>query len=231
MKDCAVGGVNTLRIDVAEGVEQAFVEVRWSVVNRPERTVLSLRRNEGELASPERGLATCRCPKCSAPLDDNGQATCAYCGDALTSAPTDWVLDAMLTWEAFCAGARPTDPNSSKPSGTRAPPPREALRLFHAVAAFATVDGQVTEAERVHLVALAARWKLPAAELEQALQGPFEVPQFSSGSPEAQVFLSSLVDLTYADGHDASELMALTRVSMVLGLAPKLLALLEAKRR
>ena len=83
-----------------------------------------------------------------------------------------------------------------------------------------------------HALALLQRLHHPADRgLQEALQGPFEVPQFSSGSPEAQVFLSSLVDLTYADGHDASELMALTRVSMVLGLAPKLLALLEAKRR
>ncbi len=227
MDDCAVGAVNTKDLRREGEDDVAACEVRWSAKGRHERYVLLLKRR-GAGAPSTIGLATNRCAACSAPLTDNGQPTCEYCGAALAASAQDWVLDTILTWEQFIARGLQRSVAAVAP----APPPKhESLRLFQCVAAFARTDGVVTDQERLHLRQLAKSWGLAEAVVEPAIQSADATPPFPRGSPEAVVLLSALIELALVDQADIRELQQLTRVAASLGLAPKLTQLLAARKR
>jgi len=244
--ECAVGAVEVRRFWLDGDAERVAVEVRWSarlgvgpadgrpprLPTLPQRSALVLRRKAGATSSAERGLSTCRCPSCGAPLTDNGQPSCEYCGAALASGELDWILEALLPWEGWAAQRGPGDGAGTAP-GPRMPDGEERERLVYLMAAMAAADGQVDARERQLLKLAATRWRVPWANVELALSasgGLFE-KLLQRGSAEAEAFLGELVSMARADGViDRRERRLLESAAAHLGLAARLAELLAEPR-
>lgn len=237
LAECAVGAAHTRAIDLENDLELASVELRWSarlgVISRgskptglptqPRRSVLVLQRKVGAKTSPANGLSTSRCPSCAAPLSDNGQPTCEYCGVALSSGEGDWVLREVLGWEAWRANADRTE--RPRPVAAKVPDRDERERLVYVMAALAAADGVIDRRERSLLKMTADRWGISWSSVELALDagpGLFE-KLMVRGSVEAEVFLRELVAMALVDGKvDMNERKMLAAAASHLGLGSRL---------
>jgi tellurite resistance protein len=243
LSECAVGAAHTRALDLDGALELAFVELKWSarigvvargsqaagVPTRPLRSVLVLQRKAGATTSTANGLATNRCPSCGAPLSDNGQATCEYCGVVLSGGEGDWVLREVLGWEQWQAVANRTD--RPRPVVAKVADRDERERLVYLMAALAASDGVVDRRERSLLRMTADRWGIPWSNVELALgagPGLFE-KLMAKGSVEAEVFLRELVAMALVDGKiDVNERKMLDAAASHLGMGNRLSELLGA---
>lgn len=242
--DCAVGAVNAQQFTQTERTHVAAVEVRWSAKqftrargeptppgpSRPQRSVLLLERVVGAKSLLEAGLSTSRCPRCAAPLTDNGQPRCEFCGAVLEAGQGDWVLKALLPWEGWMAGGGTPASAGAVPVGAKVPDREERERLLCAMALLARADGVVSQAERKHLRMAASRWDVPWPKVELALEAQeasFRRQLPERGSAESEVFLRELVALALVDGRiDPQERRLLATTARHLGLTFRLDALL-----
>lgn len=117
--ECAVGAVITRMLRQQDGFDQAHLEIRWSarmgncaVGEAPralptlaQRWVFVLVRKTGARPHADTGLATDRCGNCGAPLTDDGNLACEFCGVIAASAEHDWVLAAAMPYVAWNASA------------------------------------------------------------------------------------------------------------------------------
>jgi uncharacterized membrane protein YebE (DUF533 family) len=109
---------------------------------------------------------------------------------------------------------------------------RERERLLYMMAAMATADGLVSEKERKLLKLCSERWSIPWEKVEMALAaGPHLFEKLlPKGSPEAEVFLSSLVQMALVDGRvDRQERRMLEVAASRLGVPNRLDQLLARK--
>lgn len=235
--ECAVGAVNTRRLDHDGTNDLAHLEVRWSarmgvgpigekppslpVV--PQRWVFTLMRKAGATTNAANGMSTNRCPSCSAPLTDNGQPSCEFCGTMLQSGERDWVLKDARVWESWAAQARPASSSGATASGQRdrVASKEERERLLYMMAAMAAADGVVDAKERELLKMCSQRWSVPWANVELALSagtGLFE-RLVQKGTPEAETFMSELVSMALIDGKiDRAERKMLEAAAQHLGI-------------
>lgn len=237
--DCAVGAVDTLRFDREEGLELASVEIRWSARRgtangetpaelpvRPQRSVMVLARKAGALTPVGNGVATNRCPGCGAPLADNGQASCEYCGVPLASGERDWVIHALTSWESWRAGRGREERDPSGPASL-APPVAdraERARLVFLMIDVAKADGVVEERERGLIRMAADRWGVARADVESALDSDRApgAPPVAKRSAEAEVAMRDLVAVALVDRKiDARERKLLYQAALHLGLAAR----------
>jgi len=203
----------------------------------PQRWMFTLVRKRGATTNTANGISTSRCPHCSAPLTDSISTRCDYCGVELSSGAPDWVLASAQTIEAWnsreddifrAVAAKP----GQKPTEEIITDVRERERLIYMMAAMAAADGVVDERERKLLKLCSTRWSIPWAKVEMALQaGPqlFDrlVPK---GSPEAEVFLHSLLQMALVDGRiDKHELRMLQSAALRLGIPERLEQILAGK--
>jgi predicted lipid-binding transport protein (Tim44 family)/tellurite resistance protein len=249
--ECAVGSVDT-RLLTSDGADQlASIEVRWSaktalvqqgsappnVPSQPQRWVMVLQRKAGAVTAAENGMATNRCSSCGAPLSENGQPSCEFCGAALASGEREWVIRAFGSWEWWRAHegrgtSAGTGAGRPAPVAARVPDRDERERLVYVMAAMAMADGVVEPRERQLLKMASQRWNVPWANVELALQaGPELVGQLlTKGSEEAEAFLHELVALALVDGKvDAKERKLLQLAALHLGLAARLEEFLTAR--
>ncbi len=251
--ECAVGGVmaRLLRTASTETYDEAHLEVRWSakmgigpeaerpppLPTVPQRWMFILARQRGATTNTANGMSTSRCPHCGAPLTDSLSATCDYCGVELSSGARDWVLESALTIEAW--NSHEQERFEAVVAKSAAPPANEEItdvhereRLLYMMAAMAAADGVVDEREKRLLKLYSDRWSIPWAKVEMALSaGPqlFDrlVPK---GSPEAEVFLHSLLQMALVDGRiDKQERKMLELAALRLGLADRLAEILAGR--
>ncbi len=238
--ECAVGGVNTQQLSQQGGKDVAAVEIKWSakigigpkggkppaLPSQPQRYVMLLERASGAKSSADNGMATNRCPQCHAPLTDNGQPSCEFCGTVLNSGERDWVVQDFGGWEWWKAkGGKPATPNVA-PAAAKVPDKDERERLVYLMAAMAMADGTVDEKERAMLKMASDRWGVPWANIELALNSP-ATSIFNrlivKGSSEAESFMRELVQVALADGKvDSKEKRMLEAAAAHLGLAGRL---------
>lgn len=230
-RECAIGAVETRKLEAVGDRERAHVEVRWSARLAdgparpiPQRSVLTLERSSSAKTHVEHGLSSYRCSNCHAPATDNGETVCEFCGHAFDAADGDWVLGDLRTWEAY-RGATP----SSGPSAAHVPPLEERERLVYLMAAVAAADGVVDARERALLRECAERWGVSFANVELALgagDGLF-TRLLAKGSTDAEALLCELVQLAKADGAiDRKERKLLDAAAAHLGLVDRLPSLL-----
>ena len=251
--ECAVGGVMVRLLQPASTgtYDEAHLEVRWSakmgigpetehpppLPTVPQRWMFILVRKRGATTNTANGMSTSRCLHCGAPLTDSLSATCDYCGAELSSGERDWVLELALTIEAW--NSRERERFQAVVAKSAAPPANEVItdvhereRLLYMMAAMAAADGVVDEREKSLLKLYSGRWSIPWAKVEMALSaGPqlFDrlVPK---GSPEAEVFLHSLLQMALVDGRiDKQERKMLELAALRLGLADRLSEILAGK--
>ncbi|MBS1148375.1 MAG: hypothetical protein H6Q89_73 [Myxococcaceae bacterium] len=239
--ECAVGAVQTRAVQPIEGFEQAHVEIRWSARHGigpigekppslptvPQRWVFTLTRKAGAKTHAEAGMATHRCPQCSAPASDSASTACEFCGTELASGERDWVLSDAVLWEAWrsATSSRPR-PGASAQVVDRS----ERERLLYMMAAMAIADGVVDDKERALLKMCSERWNVPWANVELALNaGPNLFGRLvAKQTPEAENFLRELVNLALVDGKiDRKEKQLLEAAAVHLGLSHQLPALIK----
>lgn len=238
--DCAVGAVDTLLLATRDGFDLASVEIRWSarlgtVANgqvpadlptRPQRGVMVLTRQRGALTAVGNGMATNRCPGCGAPLVDNGQPACEYCGVPLASGEKDWVIHEFGSWESWRAGHGREWRNASGASPA-APPVadrEERARLVFLMVDVAKADGAVSDSERRLLKMAADRWSVPWAEVESALDAGHAPsgPPVVKRSAEADAVMRELVAVALVDRKiDPRERKLLYQAAMHLGVVSR----------
>ena len=238
--ECAVGGVNTQQLSQVDGKDVAAVEIKWSakigigpkggkppaLPSQPQRYVMLLERATGAKSSADNGMSTNRCPQCNAPLTDNGQPTCEFCGALLSSGEKDWVMKDFGSWEWWRSkGGQPATTRAA-PAAAKVPDREERERLVYLMAAMAMADGVVDEKERKLLKMASERWGIPWANVELALNAPagslFD-KLIAKGSTEAESFLKELVAVAMADGKiDSMEKKMLEAAAEHLGLGGRL---------
>src|SRR5215472_17041092 len=251
--ECAVGGViaRMFRPDSGSEYDEAHLEVRWSakmgigpeserppsLPTVPQRWMFLLIRRRGATTNTANGMSTSRCPQCSAPLTDSLSTACDYCGVELSSGARDWVLQSAETIEAW--NSREEDrfqaiavKPGERPAADVITDVRERERLLYMMAAMAAADGVIDEREKKLLKLCSDRWAVPWAKVEMAMSaGPqlFDrlVPK---GSPEAEVFLHSLVQMALVDGRiDKHERRMLESAALRLGIPERLQQILSGK--
>jgi tellurite resistance protein len=238
--ECAVGSVTLRALRVPDqGAHEAHVEIRWSArmgvgPTLPQRWVFSLCRGAGAKTNAAAGMSTNRCPQCNAPLTDSLTATCDFCGFALGAGERDWVLAAAVPVERWHASEQ--RPSDAAPGRVAAPDEDSVLdaeereRLLYMMAGIAAADGVVTDSERRMLQLFSKRWSVPWDKVEMALNaGPalFERLIPREGTPEAELFLKSLVEMALVDGKvDRAERRMLDAAAQKLGLVPQLARML-----
>lgn len=247
--ECAVGGVNTQQLTQANGKDVAAVEIKWSakigigpkgtkppkLPSQPQRYVMLLERASGAKSSADNGMATNRCLQCGAPLTDNGQPSCEYCGAVLNSGERDWVIQDFGGWEWWkskggqpaTAAAPVARPSSAKMgNAARVPDKEERERLVFLMAAMAMADGVVDQKERQLLKMASDRWSVPWANVELALNAPANTmfnKLIVKGSTEAESFMRELVNVALADGKiDSREKKMLEAAAAHVGLQGRL---------
>jgi len=237
--ECSVGSVDTLQFSQAAGRTVAAVEIRWSariavapengrppsVPSQPQRYVMLLERRNGAQTTTS-GMSTNRCPSCAAPLGDNGQPTCEFCGTVLSAGDADWVLRDFGSWEWWRAQGE-TSAGSRANSGAEDVPDREEReRLVYLMVAMAKADGEVDQKEWAMLRMASGRWGIAWEKVELALNAASEtLPEspVAKGSAEAESFMRDVVQLMLADGKvDAKEKKLLKAVAAHLGLQGRL---------
>ncbi len=238
--ECAVGGVNTQQLTQANGKDIAAVEIKWSakigigpkggkppaLPSQPQRYVMLLERASGAMTSADHGMSTNRCPNCAAPLTDNGQPSCEFCGALLSSGEKDWVMQDFGSWEWWRSkGGQPATSRAS-PAAQKVPDKDERERLVYLMCAMAMSDGVVDAKEKALLKMASDRWGVPWANVELALNAPPN-SMFNKlivkGSTEAESFLRELVQVALADGKvDAKEKKMLEAAAAHLGLNGRL---------
>jgi tellurite resistance protein len=238
--ECAVGGVNTQQLTQANGKDIAAVEIKWSakigigpkggkppaLPSQPQRYVMLLERASGAMTSADHGMSTNRCPNCAAPLTDNGQPSCEFCGALLSSGEKDWVMQDFGSWEWWRSkGGQPATSRAS-PAAQKVPDKDERERLVYLMCAMAMSDGVVDAKEKALLKMASERWGVPWANVELALNAPPN-SMFNKlivkGSTEAESFLRELVQVALADGKvDAKEKKMLEAAAAHLGLSGRL---------
>jgi tellurite resistance protein len=195
----------------------------------PQRWVFTLERKSGAKTNADNGMSTNRCPNCSAPLTDNGQASCEFCGQMLASGERDWVLRDARGWESWKAQAR-SAPAPSAARADRVVSKDERERLLYMMAGMAMADGVLDAKERELLKMCSQRWSVPWSNVELALSaGPSLFERLvQKGSPEAEMFLNELVQMALIDGKvDRSERKLLESAAQHLGCPEKLEKLLQ----
>lgn len=243
--ECAVGAVNTQQIQQTADGELAAVEIRWSakigvagknalppaVPSQPQRYVMLLERKSGAVSSADHGMSTNRCPNCGAPLTDNGQPSCEFCGQLLSSGEKDWVIRDFGGWEWWRSTGGQTAQQAPRlemkaPKWAGTPNREERERLVYLMAAMAMADGVVDPNERKLLKMASDRWGVPWANVELALNAPANTmfnKLIVKGSTEAEAFLKELVAVALADGKiDSKERKMLEAAAAHVGLEGRL---------
>jgi hypothetical protein len=247
--ECAVGAVNLRRVESGDEADFASVEIRWSArvavqaegsgpgtpVSRPQRSVAVLTRKAGAKTQETHGLSTNRCPRCHAPLSDNGSTRCEFCSAELASGDADWVLDEWLSWETYCARFGEVRTRQATSPLERVPDEEERTRLLYLMAAMVAADKTIAPSELKALKLAAERWRVPWANVELALAaGPNLFDKLlASGSAEGETFLRELLTIALVDGRiDAKERRLLEAAAARVGHASKLAELIrEASAR
>ncbi|MHB8876107.1 MAG: TIM44-like domain-containing protein [Myxococcaceae bacterium] len=242
--ECAVGAAITRALEDRSGYDFAHVEVRWSarmgigpegqpppaLPTVPQRWVFTLVRKAGATTNTSNGMSTHRCPQCNGPLTESVSSTCDFCGAELGGGERDWVLSSAASFEAWNAtenqrfharqAGTPANASAAPPAAVMITDVQERERLLYMMAAMAAADGVVDEAERKLLKMCSQRWSVPWKNVELALgAGPGLFDRLAQkGSPEAEAFFKSLVDMALIDGKiDKSERKLLNQAAAHLG--------------
>lgn len=230
-REVAVGAVNTQQLSRQNDKDVAAIEVRWSAKvgagqSQPLRYVMLLERGAGAKTPDGHGMSTNRCSQCGAPLTDNGQPVCEFCGNVFSSGVNDWVLRDVGSWEWWRGHGGAPATSRAAPAAARVPDREERERLVYLMAVMARADGVVDESERKLLRMASERWNVPWANVELALNATGDSlfgKLIVRGSSEAESFMRELVQVAKADGKiDARERKLLASAATHLGLSGRL---------
>jgi tellurite resistance protein len=204
--------------------------------------MFKLQRSATAKTQTDSGMATNRCPNCHAPLTDTLSASCDYCGTMLGTGQGDWVLARAQPYESWDAVETERYQAVTQPKEAAAPAVatregviadvKERERLLYMMAAMAAADGTVDAGEKKLLRVCAQRWSVPWSNVELAISSGEQLFEklVPKNSPEAERFLSAIVQVALADGKiDRKERRMLESAAERLGIPDRLTALLGGR--
>ncbi|UPT73449.1 MAG: TerB family tellurite resistance protein [Elusimicrobiota bacterium] len=200
LDDAAVGVVDLGVMERDKDWSRAHVRVRWSASGFARTEVFIMKRAASAVTDARQGLRTARCPACGAPPAIAEPAACAYCGAPADDGRRDWVLDRVVSFEAW---RRPPALSAPAPVAAAAWKPLSPMAAFEAMAAVMVSDGEVSLGERAALDAFARARGLPAERtvevLAAARAGALDVPAAENGE-QAAAIIRSMARIGLADG-------------------------------
>ena len=223
-KTPAVGVVEILQIVPADDDEfdRILVMVRWSATKakgdrkkplllgqqRIYSHVLILKRRQGTKSNTDNAFASFSCSGCGAPIDVGGAQACVFCGSPLNDGSGDWVLEDV--------GPRNTVDSyrieDEQEQLLQTPGRVERLEgdrflnepeLLTALSRILTVDGELHDKERDHIINLAESRGVSKDRLKTIFATatskdiPISVPQ---NLQQANVFMDHLLRAALVDG-------------------------------
>lgn len=223
-KTPAVGVVETVQCVPArdDKFDRIMVLVRWSATRaegdrrnpklhgrqRIYSHVLVLKRSKDAISKAEQAFASFSCSGCGAPIDFGGAKSCAFCGSVLNDGSGDWVLEDVGPHNMLNEVRR--EDQSVRDGQQYGDDDRlETDRLLNepelltALARILTVDGELHQKEREHILQLAASRGVPKKRLKAIFSTatsqdvPVNVPQ---NPQQAKVFMEHLVRAALIDG-------------------------------
>ncbi len=220
-KTPAVGAVEIVQCVPAgkDEFDRILVMVRWSATKakgdrkrpillghqRIYSHIMILRRRRGITSDINNAFASFSCSGCGAPIDVGTAQACGFCGSPLNDGTGDWVLEDVgpknitnsfptenqkeqLTADADCLDG---DRSLNDPE------------LLTALSRILTVDGELLEKERKHIISLAESRGVPKDRLKTIFATatsrdiPITLPQ---NLKQANVFMEHLLRAALVDG-------------------------------
>jgi hypothetical protein len=223
-KTPAVGVVEIVQCVPAQDDEfdRILVMVRWSATKakgdrqkplllgqqRIYSHVLILKRRKGTTSNIDNAFASFSCSGCGAPIDVGAAQSCGFCGSPLNDGSGDWVLEDVgprnmvdsYRIEDEQEQLLQTPGNVERLQGDRSLNDPE---LLTALCRILTVDGELHDKERKHIIDLAQSRGVPKDRLKTIFATatskdiPITVPQ---NLQQANVFMDHLLHAALVDG-------------------------------
>lgn len=245
-KTPAVGVVEIVQCVPAgeDEFDRIMVMVRWSATRaRGERTnpqlqghqriyshVLILKRSRNAVSKAELAFASFSCSGCGAPIDAGRSKACGYCGATLNDGSGDWVLedvgpqnlpDSIRIEQVAAATAGLTGSGIDRFESDRL---QNEPELLAALVKILTIDGQLHEKERAHIIRLAESRGVPKNRLksifETAVADDTDVA-VPTDPVQGQLFMDHLLRAALVDGKvSRSEFDLLVKAGLQIGWSP-----------
>lgn len=223
-KTPAVGVVEIVQCIPArdDSFDRILVLVRWSATRatgdrkkpklqghqRIYSHVLVLKRSKDAVSKTEQAFASFSCSGCGAPIDFGGTKSCGFCGSVLNDGNGDWVLEDVGPHNMMDEIRREdrADDAINESGGVER---LEADRLLNepelltALARILTIDGELHEKEREHILQLAESRGVPKDRLKMIFRTaaakdiPINIPQ---NPQQAKAFMEHLIRAALVDG-------------------------------
>jgi tellurite resistance protein len=217
----AVGAVDLLAFAEAQGMVKAFIRVKYSGSERPDREGVFQERylvfsKAADAGTGKANLSCMTCPNCGGPIESSDQAKCAYCENILSSPAANWVLTEFGGREllAEAAAARSSALSSIAGGGGR-PSAQSAngqMRILSAIVSATLEDGAITPQEESTIREFARHFGLGPILVDIVLKKARENPDAmfeAVDKPTALAWLNNLVLVAAADGRISPEEEAL----------------------
>lgn len=255
-KTPAVGVVEVVQCVPAQADEfdRILILVRWSGtkaqghrlkpmsvgIQRIYSHVLTLKRRQGTLSQVEKTFSSSGCSNCGAPINPGAASTCGFCGTPLNDGAGDWILEDVGPHNMI-ESLRREDRRESQLNGQQQPERLKADRLLNepelltALSRILTVDGELHDKERRHLIQLARSRGVSEDRLKTIFATatskdmPIIVPQ---DLRQANVFMDHLLRAALVDGRvTRSEHQLLLKASQQIGWSAADLKIALARNR
>lgn len=233
--ECAVGAVETLGIAAADDLDRALVQVRWCATTyaidpagartkKPgggvHTQVFVLQREHSARSDIDAALSSSHCPGCGAAQKETSGGACEYCGTALNSPSTEWMLEDIasplaqnvreLRRQAEAGGGPQHDEGVDAAVGG----PGEGVQGGAEAAAWMVqvmlADGTIDAKERQLIESYGAARGVPKPQIDMLItamqSGQLEAPQPGS-KDEAREWLTAMTSMALADGEVSPEEM------------------------
>jgi hypothetical protein len=220
-KTPAVGAVEIAQCVPARDDEfdRILVMVRWSATKakgdhrkpllmghqRIRSHVMILKRRKGTTSSIDNAFASFSCSGCGAPIDVGGAQACGFCGSSLNDGSGDWVLEDVGPRNIVDAFPTENQREQLTESAERLDGDRSLNNpeLLTALARILTIDGELHDKERKHIVDLAQGRGVSNSRLKTIFatatskDNPINIPQ---NLKQANDFMDHLLRAALVDG-------------------------------
>lgn len=202
--------------------DRIVVLVRWSATQakgdrvRPLLTgrqkiyshAMILKRKRGASSNADQAFASFSCKGCGAPIDVGSTSACGFCGASLNDGVCDWVLEDVRPHNMIADLKREDrlDHQIGVQGGTERLEADRFLNepeLLTALSRILTVDGELHEKERAHIIDLAKRRGVGKEQLTKIFNTatsadiPIRLPE---NLGQANVFMDHLLRAALVDG-------------------------------
>ncbi|MEE3369354.1 MAG: TIM44-like domain-containing protein [Planctomycetota bacterium] len=230
--DYSIGSMDLVGVVVDTDFHNALLELKWAArqfqrvaggdvregqAYQRYHSLMVLARRADVRTKADAGFMSAHCPSCGAPEEELSADACGFCNEVTNSGNYGWVLEEFTEYGLAEGGRWRTRLNASEQGrGTKTQNALAAVEAAQAAELTASPaeclmwaidvlaeDGQLEERERQLITQLAAKHRVPAAQVESwvadALAGSLEKPSLSDREL-TKGWLNQTVEVAAADG-------------------------------